>query len=508
MRWKIGSFEFNALTRRLRQTGEIQLERNDARVLEFLIEKFREDYTNDDIVTKVWKQEVEDDSLYKSIQNLRKAFGGERDSYIVSRPYQLVVRPEPIVANGTATAEVEKHTFVSAEGTQIAVRDVKQSEEDALAAERTYYRYRDQPTPLMDSLALIRHLEERYRCRALSLGNRIIPATVLWKNAQRLIHPDLILGELDFTDPTPLTRSPTLSDDEYRIAREFIRKQYGSGRIRYEGCDYRMTHIKSSPQRPRMHGAFGLYYDNILTQYAIEWELKKALLHGGPSAIHKLSAPGTLPLREAIEAEGSPLMSGHGRCAAITISTLLVFKRRTGGFSCLIRRRSMEVGVSPGMLHVVPAGMFEASNTSDRWSIELNVWRELLEEVYDDKELLGSECAELLDHVRRREPVAMLCQLLDKGAAEFSVTGIVCDLLNLRPEVCTVLFIPDPAFVEAKRMQVNWEYEPEIRFGKFAVGWDRIDEVIEKDGAKYGIVASGAACIALGREWVKRRHGI
>src|ERR1035438_8200317 len=106
MHWKIGPFEFNALTRRLRQTDEIHLERNDARVLEFLIEKFRVDYTNDDIVAKVWKEAVKDDSLYKSIQNLRRAFGGERDSYIVSRPYQLVVRPEPILESGAISSSL------------------------------------------------------------------------------------------------------------------------------------------------------------------------------------------------------------------------------------------------------------------------------------------------------------------------------------------------------------------------------------------------------------------
>ena len=98
--------------------------------------------------------------------------------------------------------------------------------------------------------------------------------------------------------------------------------------------------------------------------------------------------------------------------------------------------------------------------------------------------------------------------MLNDGSAEFSVTGIVCDLLNLRPEVCTVLFVADPAFAEARQMQLNWEYEPERRQGKFLVDWHRIDDVIEKDGAKYGIVASGAACLALGREWVKHRHGI
>ena len=374
-------------------------------------------------------------------------------------------------------------------------------------AEVTYYKYRDLHTPLIDSPQLIHHLEQRYRCTALSLGKMLIPATVIWKNVRDVVRPDSILGKLDLTPPVPLSRSATLLDD-YEKARSFIKSKYGSGKIKYEGCDYCMTRIQFVDGRPKILGAFGLYYDNILTQYAMEWELKKALLAGGLSGIATLRNKGVLPLREAIEGEGDPLKSGHGRCAAITISTLLIFKRRSGNFSCLIRRRSIEVGVSPGMLHVVPAGMFEACNTGDNWSVELNVWRELLEEVYNEKELLGTGFAENVDHVWQREPVRLVCDLLEKGPTEFSVTGIVCDLLNLRPEICTVLFVPDPAFVEKRQMRVNWEYEPEHRFGMFSVDWNRIDEVIGTDGPKYGIAASGAACIALGREWAKQRHDI
>ena len=96
MRWKIGKFEFDGLTGRLRQTEERRLARNDSRVLKFLIENFGGNYTNDKIVEAVWQEAVEDDGLYKSIQNLRTAFGGDREAYIISRPYQLVVKPERI----------------------------------------------------------------------------------------------------------------------------------------------------------------------------------------------------------------------------------------------------------------------------------------------------------------------------------------------------------------------------------------------------------------------------
>ncbi|PYP85993.1 MAG: hypothetical protein DMG65_19605 [Candidatus Angelobacter sp. Gp1-AA117] len=263
-------------------------------------------------------------------------------------------------------------------------------------AEKTYFRYRDEKCPLFDSQELVHYLAIRHNGPALSLGNKVIPATILWSNVKTVIPPDRILGQLDHTDPDPLTGSPTLSPEEYAAARAFIKKQYESGKITYESNDYRMMRIERLPSgQVRIDGAFALYYDNILTQYTMEWELKKALLRNGPSPIQRLSKPGTLSLREAIEAQGDPLFSGHGRCTAITISTLMVFNRIPAGFACLIRRRSIEVGLSPGMLHIVPAGMFEASNTHDNWSIEMNVWRELLEEIYNDEELLGTGYAEI-----------------------------------------------------------------------------------------------------------------
>jgi hypothetical protein len=386
-----------------------------------------------------------------------------------------------------------------------AAQTVSGSDSDAWASERTYLRYRNEPCPRLESPVLVQHLKKRYdNCRPLLFGKTLLPLHVIWKNVTKCIRPDQILGHLDDAKPIHDTTALTYVPAEYGRARKFIKRQYESGRINYEGCEYCMTQIRFESGQPKIDGAFGYYYDSIITQYAIEWELRKALLAGTP--IGALSAPGTLPLREAIEAQGNPALSGHGRRAALSISTLLVFQRSDGSFSCLIRRRSQEVGVSPGMLHVVPAGMFEAANTGDPWSIELSIWRELLEEVYNDKDLLGGERAEILDHVRGRQPVRLLRHLIDNGEAEFSVTGIVCNLLNLAPEICTVLFVPDPRFVEERKLQINWEYISEDRAGSFHVPWKKIDEVIETETPKYGIVPGAAACISLGREWIKQRH--
>ncbi len=405
----------------------------------------------------------------------------------------------------------KKATQDATGGTRLAISpDFKAKPTDPAFAEKTYFQYRLVSCPLLESNELVSHLETRYGCEALRFGSSRLPVTVLWRNTAKLIRPDIILGEFDGTVPKPFTSSPLLSSIEYQEARDFIRRQYEAppSPIRYEGCDYRMTHLDLLQPLPKLQGAYGLYYDNILTQYAMEWELKKALLQGDTSQISKLTRPGSLPLREAVEKGRNPLTDGTGRCAAITISTLIVFQRSTGEYYTIIRRRSTSVAVSPGLHHIVPAGMFEAPNTQDVWSIETNIWRELLEEIYDEEEQLGHGVSELHDYLRAKMPIKIILELIDNGRAELSVTGICCDLLNLRPEICTVLYIADPRFAEARRMVLNWEYEKEGAAGTFGIQWNRIDKLAMSLASASKIVVSGAACLSLGREWLAARHQI
>jgi hypothetical protein len=162
------------------------------------------------------------------------------------------------------------------------------------------------------------------------------------------------------------------------------------------------------------------------------------------------------------------------------------------------------------MLHVAPAGMFEAYNLLDPWSVEMNVWRELLEEVYDMKQHQGSGTATIPDPILSEEPIVKIRELIQECSAELSVTGICCDLWNFRPEICTVLFVDDPGFSKVRSMVLNWEYVSEGPIGVFSIPFDRIGEIVVKEGevGKGGICPSGAACIKLGYEWVRRRHRI
>jgi len=405
--------------------------------------------------------------------------------------------------------ESELYGLAPPAATATPVGGAERPPRDADLEEKTYYGYRTARVPRLESPELIAHLESRYRAPAFRLSGKAFPAAVVWSNDSKSIDPDTILGKFDGAVPKPLLESPIAGPSDYGRARDYIKQLYEAppSPIRGEGLNYRMTGIDLAGGRPKIHGAYGWYYDNILTQYAMEWELKKALLSGGAKAVEGLNRKGTLPLREAVESgcRGNPALSGLGRCASITISTLLVFKRRHHGVFCMIRRRSAHVGVSPNMLHVVPAGMFEAKSSQDPWSISTNVWRELLEEVYGEEEEQQTGDSKFPDRLLDKPPMPILEEMLADGSAEFSATGLCCDWLNLRPEICTVLYAKDHRFFNAREMRLNWEYEKEGPGGTFAVPWSGLDEVIANAVAGHGMVASGAVCLGLGRAWMKSR---
>ena len=451
-------------------------------------------------------------SLRRVIAILKQGFGlkeSEWRSYLIDKDQERLKKLPVPVTGEEASSDIGDFGVIGRARSDPAERTEGHQE----IAEKTYLRYKSLPASFVQSPTLIAHLEARYSCRAIRLHRRSVAATVIWENSDQLIAPNSVLGVLDQTriPPAPLERSSTLTPSEYRKARAFIKREYTKGQVKHEGINYCMTRIDPG-EPPKIQGVYGRYYDAILTQYGMEWELHKALLKNGLDGTDSLRVPGTLPLRESVEACGNPLYSGAGRCAALATSTLLVFKTsRSDGFFSLIRRRSEHVGVSPGMLHVIPAGMFEARNY-DIWSAENNVWRELLEEVYNDKEESGSAQPDNDDRIRQKVPVNLLIEMIGNRSAEFSVTGICCDLLSLRHEICTILLVDDASFYDARPMQLNWEYEAlnwkTLNAGRLLVPLREIDDVLEIAFNTSGVTPTGAACIYLGLNWLQKHHGL
>lgn len=375
-------------------------------------------------------------------------------------------------------------------------------------ADQLAFKYRDNAlSPAADSSEAATALAGRYGLEPIRFGTKVFPATILWSNPGRSIDPDAILGELDKTPTRRRESFAGFSEEQYSAARAFVESKLKTALHPHDGRNYVLDRlsIDATTGVPRLTGRFGLYYDNILTQYAVEWELRR-LAAASPDFLARIAVPNTLPLREHVEdlsAGAGVFSSGAGRSASLTVSTLLLFDVPGPGLCGLITRRSSKVAVSPGMLHVVPAGMFEAPNTLVPWSVRRNIWRELLEELYDDEEQCGTDGDRLDEDNLNRPPVDTIHRLLEDGSAEIVVTGLCGDLLSLRVEICTLLLIQSPLFLRARRMKLNWESEPGAAEGLGIVPVSQLEGLIERSVETPGVAPGCAAAVRLGLDWVR-----
>lgn len=190
------------------------------------------------------------------------------------------------------------------------------------------------------------------------------------------------------------------------------------GAVKYDGAVLRQLGVEGGGLKV----ARGSYYDMLDTCDALEWELLGAL--GELEAVGKRVSFGELesrlPLRRAAESGHVELVVGLG-------VSLVVRRRDRRGWRVLAARRAAsQVSFRSGKIHVVPAGMLMASK-----SVRQSALQELLEE------LLGME-----EHGRgiSREPEY---RRLRRSGAEYAVTGLATNLLNLRGDVAATLTIED-----------------------------------------------------------------
>lgn len=155
-----------------------------------------------------------------------------------------------------------------------------------------------------------------------------------------------------------------------------------------------------------------------------------------------------------------PLVDGKGRCAGIGVSTVTRVATDDGPrvwLGCV----SGQKPTHGGLLHVMPAAMLEP-NSSGAVSITDTVLREFAEELFG---LQGTGEQWWND----TEPIAELRAIFDDGDASLEFTGIAMNLVNLRPEVCTLLRIDTPTWCRRwrDRLAMNWEFEGALHDVRF-----------------------------------------
>lgn len=223
-----------------------------------------------------------------------------------------------------------------------------------------------------------------------------------------------------------------------------------------------------SGERVAMGSELGTYFDMIDTCDALELEILEAShsLRTTSERAFKLF-DSRLPLRVRLhEHVSNPVRSGAFRSVAISLNALIAFYQDDGVY-LMLRKRSEQVAVHAGLLHVIPSFMFQpASADAEReYSLLHNIEREYLEELFDAPDPVAGEMNP--EYFYGDPRLSELRELLATGKAAWFLTGIGVNLLNLRPDICTVLLIKDEEWYrrhtsgaqhDAERFRLNVEY--------------------------------------------------
>jgi hypothetical protein len=281
-----------------------------------------------------------------------------------------------------------------------------------------------------------------------------------------------VLGALDETPPA--------SANEDAVSRLGLLVDPGLT----EGDVYVMRRF-STGARLTVDCGLGRYFGMLDTCSAIEVELRAAICAGecDPAALDA-----KLPLRKAAHAAagGDPIACGAGRDAAVGLSMLVACRVNDGYRMRLARRGNRGLGLGAGQLHVVPSGMFDFVDARRDYNVRAKLREEYAEELFGNS-------AVVLDELDR---------LLATGGARLLLTGVAMDLLNLRPEICTLLIIDAPDWFErARAARLNDEFLSETAAGGFT-GWVQLnsDEAMirEADLTPARMIPPGAAAFWMG----------
>ena len=213
----------------------------------------------------------------------------------------------------------------------------------------------------------------------------------------------------------------------------------------------------------------GYYYYTLDTCFSLYWEILSnldSLVESGQDNFRRFDEE--LKLRQVLhEVVGDPVTDGSRRSVAIGISTLIAYNDGKG-IKLWVKRRSMQgVAVYPGLVNVLPSGMFQplVCSFDEEFSIRHNLYREYLEEIFDRPEVYGEEAYDYFYEDTRLE---RLFKLVGRGQAELFLTGVAVDLLSLRPEICTLLLIGTPEWFgyHSKAAQEQERFKLSLEFMK------------------------------------------
>lgn len=210
----------------------------------------------------------------------------------------------------------------------------------------------------------------------------------------------------------------------------------------------------------------GHYSNSFLSCEVLEWEIRSKVRQlKGRSEKEFQNFYKQLPLRRKLhENVSNPVLDGTGRSPAVGVSVLIAFNDN-GTIKLLTKRRSSKgVPLRAGLLHVIPGFMFQPTThyVDEEYNVTHNIYREYLEELFNFPE--NFEKHRHPHHFYRDKRLVYLKTLLADGEAKLYFTGITVNLLNLRPEICTLLLIRTPEWYEKCKSdpELQWDLNDEF----------------------------------------------
>ena len=281
--------------------------------------------------------------------------------------------------------------------------------------------------------------------------------------ASRLQQRDLesvISKPLQETIPDPKTF--VANDATYRVLASKI-KLHLTNRLTYT-----MMNLQTSPEL-KLNCQLGYYYYCLDTCFSLYWELlSKFEGFRGKGDVDFEKIDKKLPLRNRLHSSvEDPVTNGKGRSVAIGITTLIAFNDEGTTKLWVKRRSSRGVAVFPAGISGIPSGMFQPlmGHLKGEYSIRNSILREYLEEAFDMPEGSGEES---FNYFYGDPRLMRLTSMIGTGQAEPFLTGVSVDLLSLRPEICTLLWIKSSEWFShhsvnappGEAFKLNFEFEP------------------------------------------------
>jgi hypothetical protein len=273
-----------------------------------------------------------------------------------------------------------------------------------------------------------------------------------WPAAIRIASPDewsnleTPLGSLLDDEIPPHDEYPT---DCFPTARkEFARllEQTKTNERLWSGPTYALDTVRIQGRRMHLDCRMGRYLPMKVTCDSLEAELLSELRASPEESVDLKKLPRRSWAHDHCS-NGDPIVSGHGRSAAVSVATTILMAKGGGKFSVILSPRSGEVAAHPFFNHVMPSGILAPLEWNDaelraEFSVKQTMLREYSEELFDNEAWQYGDTPHIDIH---SEPeVQRLLEEQEAGNLDIYYTGLTFNLFSLRPEICTMILIRDP----------------------------------------------------------------